>query len=148
MIRYSTIIKGRKKFVPEEMLDSPITQEERPYGLVLFAWLYIIAGTFILVEAVTGLASPAPIEEGAAAPSIYVLLMFLVLGPAFVVAGAGMRAYRKWGRTLAIALSLITAAFSMYALLFVGLNLPWGVLLALLSIGYLTRRKVRAAFGI
>jgi O-antigen/teichoic acid export membrane protein len=128
------------------MLDNPTVQEERPYGLVLFAWLYIILGTFILVEAVTGLASPAPIDEGMGTPSIYVLLLFLVLGPAFVVAGAGMRAYRRWGRTLAIILSLITATFSMYAL-FIGLNLPWGVFLALLSIGYLTRRKVRAAFG-
>lgn len=132
----------------EVALEDSTTYNERPYGLVLFAWAYIILGTFILVEAVTGLASPAPIEEGASPPSIYALLLFLFLGPAFVVAGAGIRAYRRWGRTLAIVLSIVTAGLSLYALIFVGLNLPWGVLLALVSIGYLSRRQVRRAFGL
>jgi hypothetical protein len=118
--------------------------------LRLLAWEHVLLGTLSVIGG--ALALVAPPED---APPAALAPLYLAAGGALVVAGAGMLSYRRWGRTLAIALAILIGGLStvpsVIGLVTAGVLVPPSPVSmghALIAIGLLTRPSIRRAFGV
>lgn len=118
--------------------------------LRLLAWEHVLLGTLSVIGGALALVAP---PEDAPPPALAPL--YLAAGGALVVAGAGMLSYRRWGRTVAIALALLIGGLStvpsVVGLVNAGVLVPPAPLPmghALVTIGLLTRPHIRRVFGL
>jgi hypothetical protein len=136
------------------MTSRPAADLKPPPGwlflLRLLAWEHVVLGTLSFVGG--ALLLIAPPED---APPVFLAPLYLAVGGALVVAGAGMLSYRAWGRTLALLLALLIGGLSVVptAISLLGASAlvppdPIPMAHALLTVGLLTRGHIRRVFGL